>query len=160
MLLVQGEEEGWTPRWNETDDGVVGGRGLPIVWAPRHLPVQPSVFCCYWCSRQHIDVPKPLDVVSRRNYLTALRLWIFSFCHNYSAPYDTAWEFHLDTFLSSPQTSVWTSEIRRGILRARRFPLGDCSMLDICLQIHQVQFRTNLAVNHCDFSQMDGWTNI
>lgn len=113
MLLVQSEEEGWTPMWNETDDGVMGGRGLPIVWAPGHLPVQPSMFCCCWCSRQHMDVPKPLDVVSRRNYLTALRLWIFSFCHNYSAPYDTAWEFHLDTFLSSPQMSVWTFETRR-----------------------------------------------
>lgn len=31
MLLVQGEEEGRTPRWNEMDDGVVGGRGLPSV---------------------------------------------------------------------------------------------------------------------------------
>ena len=102
MLLVQGEEEGQTPRWNEMDDGVVGGRGLPSVWASGHLLVQPNVFCCYWCSRQHMEVPKPLDVVSRRNYLTALRLWIFSFCHNYSAPYDTASESFIWTRFSLP----------------------------------------------------------
>ena len=109
-----------------------------------------------------MEVPKPLDVVSRRNYLTALRLWIFSFCHNYSAPYDTASESFIWTHFSLPlkrqcehQRLEEESYGRRGSL----WVTVTCWM-DICLQIREVQFRTNLAINHCDFSQMDGWTNI
>ena len=35
MLLVQGEEEGWTPRWNETDDG---RQGSPHRVSPQASP--------------------------------------------------------------------------------------------------------------------------
>lgn len=37
-LLVQGEEGGWTPSWNEMDDGVVGGGGLPL-FEPQGIPL-------------------------------------------------------------------------------------------------------------------------
>lgn len=63
MLLVQGEEEGWKERDGSCSSGREAGISPCGGPPPQYLPVQPSLFC-FCCSRQHMVVPKPLDVVS------------------------------------------------------------------------------------------------
>lgn len=163
-MLVQGEEEGWAPR---TRVGWIMGQweaGAPHRVSPEDMAVFGRSILRMQCPLAYGYSmwwsPNPLDTVSPGELLGSCSAVVFLFLSNCCAPYSPAWEFYLDTFLSSPQTSVCTSGIRRGITWARRFPLGDCDMLDICLQMHYVQFRTNLSINHRDFSQMGGWTNI
>lgn len=69
--------------------------------------------------------PHPLGVVSPEELLVCSSAVVFSFCHKCCAPYYPAWEFYLDTCLSPPQMSVWTSGIRRQVIWAERFLLGD-----------------------------------
>lgn len=130
----------------------------PSPCSARSVLFMPRPLVC-WYSRRHMVAPNSLGVVPSEELLGCSCAVRFLSVITVVPAYYPAWELYLDTFLSSPQTSDWTPGIRRAIIWARRFPLGDCDVLDICFQIRYVHCRTHLSVNHCDFSQMDGWVD-
>lgn len=99
-----------------------------------------------------------LDVVSPRGITGPFFYWRFCLSVIIVVPHTSLLVLseHISLF---PYMSVSTSVIRAKSC-GREGSLGDCDVLDICLQIYYVQFKTSVSIHHCDFSQMDGWTNI